>query len=300
MAWHVFYLLVNTQLQLHHAQNIKIQLTMCLFPLFHPYSSFVLCFYLYTYSFGFHIFFCLFFFIQIMCNRLVSVFLPSPSPLLSSLSLSSTAASKFLIYLVFFFATGVQSIEAFCDKHHWWQEQLGACIPCTVCEDGREQSIVLRPCQQHSDTICGTLEDVEVELDWLKEAAVAAEHRQVCYTLQFSLIKQMKKQKFTLCYFRFDSKAEQTVSMLFLLIEHKIFTIFFISNFCVYSERKSWALGCHWKSSHNHVDVGLAIAITGIGRIDVSAVFHCCCMYLLATRTLLEEIGTNGKAIQCR
>lgn len=147
---------------------------------------YILCFYLYDCTFGF-IFFVPFCFvhssIQIMCNRLMSVLLSSPSPssspLLSSLSLSSAASLKFLIYLVILFATDIQSIEAFCDEHHWWQEQFGACIPCTVCEDGRQQSIVLRPCQPHSDTICGTLEDVEVELDWLKEAAVAAEHRQV-------------------------------------------------------------------------------------------------------------------------
>lgn len=121
-----------------------------------------------------------------MCNRSMSVLLSSPSSsssssshLLSSLSLSS-ASLKFLIYLVILL-TGIQSIEAFCDEHHWWQEQFGACIPCTVCDDGRQQSIVLRPCQPHSDTICGTLDDVEVELDWLKAAAVVAEHRQVCY-----------------------------------------------------------------------------------------------------------------------
>lgn len=124
-----------------------------------------------------------------MCNRSMSVLLSSSpssssSSLLSSLSLSS-ASLKFLIYLIILL-TGIQSIEAFCDEHHWWQEQFGACIPCTVCEDGRQQSIVLRPCQPHSDTICGTLDDVEVELDWLKAAAVAAEHRQVCYFYYYS------------------------------------------------------------------------------------------------------------------
>lgn len=136
---------------------------------------------------------------QIMCNRSMSVLL-SPFP-----SLSSSVSLKFLIYLVIVL-TGIQSIEAFCDEHHWWQEQFGACIPCTVCEDGRQQSIVLRPCQPHSDTICGTLDDVEVELDWLKAAAVAAEHRQVCYFTQFILRKfqkdKKKKRQLFSCHFR--------------------------------------------------------------------------------------------------
>lgn len=76
----------------------------------------------------------------------------------------------------------VQLINAFCDEHHWWQEQIGECIPCTVCDVS--QSIVLRPCQKHSDTVCGTLDDVELELDWLKAAAVAAQHKHVSFIFQ--------------------------------------------------------------------------------------------------------------------
>lgn len=98
----------------------------------------------------------------------------SPSP-----SSSSSANFKFAIYLLILLS-GVQLIDAFCDEHHWWQEELNECIPCTVCD--ARQSIVLRPCQKHSDTVCGTFDDVEVELDWLRAAAVAAEHKQVsCY-----------------------------------------------------------------------------------------------------------------------
>lgn len=104
-----------------------------------------------------------------MCSRSVSEFV-SPS--------SSSANSKFLIYLLILL-TSVQLIDAFCDEHHWWQEQIGECIPCTVCD--ASQSIVLRPCQKHSDTVCGTLDDVELELNWLKAAAVAAQHKQVSH-----------------------------------------------------------------------------------------------------------------------
>lgn len=113
---------------------------------------------------------------QIMCNRSMSVLL-SPS--------SSSANFKFHIYLLILL-TGVQLIDAFCDEHQWWQEQLGQCIPCTVCD--KSESIVLRPCQPHSDTVCGTLDDVEVELDWLKAAAVAAEHKQVSYFQRFQFL----------------------------------------------------------------------------------------------------------------
>lgn len=101
-----------------------------------------------------------------MCSRSMSVLL-SPS---------SSASFKFIIYLLIVLA-GVQLIDAFCDEHHWWQQELNKCIPCTRCDDS--QLIVLRPCQKHSDTVCGTLDDVELELGWLKAAAVAAEQKQV-------------------------------------------------------------------------------------------------------------------------
>lgn len=128
--------------------------------------NFFLCIFLFTFISSF--------FLQIMCCRLVSELL---SPSLSSSS--SSANLKFLIYLLILL-TGVQSIDAFCDEHQWWQEQLNECIPCTVCDSSK--SIVLRPCQKHSDTVCGTLDDVELELDWIKAAAVSAHQKQVCST----------------------------------------------------------------------------------------------------------------------
>lgn len=93
----------------------------------------------------------------------------------SSLSSSSAAPSKTFgqfsinIYLVaILLASSVQSIDAICAEQHWWQEELDSCIPCTVCD--RSESIVLRPCQLHSDTVCGTFDDLELELNWLKSA----------------------------------------------------------------------------------------------------------------------------------
>lgn len=103
---------------------------------------------------------------QIMCSQSMSVLL-SPS---------SSASFKFIIYLLILL-TGVQLIDAVCDDHHWWQQELNECIPCTRCDDSR--FLVLRPCQKHSDTVCGTFDEAELELDWLKAAAVAAERKQV-------------------------------------------------------------------------------------------------------------------------
>lgn len=130
-------------------------------------------------GFLFHFFFIssfVLFRIQIMYSRSMSELL-SLSP-----SSSSSANKKFLIYLLIVLMS-VQLIDAFCDEHHWWQQQIGECIPCTVCDTSK--SIVLRPCQKYSDTFCGTLKDVNLELDWLKAAAVsAAQHKQVSFTLQ--------------------------------------------------------------------------------------------------------------------
>lgn len=48
-----------------------------------------------------------------------------------------------------------------CLDQSWWDERTDSCIECTICD---EQSIVLRPCQPHKDTFCGTLNDLEY--DW--------------------------------------------------------------------------------------------------------------------------------------
>lgn len=94
----------------------------------------------------------------------------SPLPLASS-SGRRPSTLRFLSILIVL--TGYcQLIEAICDEHQWWQQQLNKCIPCTVCDAG--QSIVLRPCQLHSDTVCGTLDDIEFDLNILRAAAAVA------------------------------------------------------------------------------------------------------------------------------
>lgn len=98
-------------------------------------------------------------------------------------SSSSSASVKFIIYLLILL-TGVQLIDAFCADHQWFNGN--ECVPCTRCDDS--QFFVLRPCQKHTDTVCGTLDDFELELDWLKAAAIAAEHKQVSFlSIGFSL-----------------------------------------------------------------------------------------------------------------
>lgn len=70
--------------------------------------------------------------------------------------------------------------DAFCSEHFWWDQVHDTCIDCTICD---EQSIVLRPCQPHQDTICGTLSDLELELDWL----TSTHERTVSITFNFML-----------------------------------------------------------------------------------------------------------------
>lgn len=50
--------------------------------------------------------------------------------------------------------------EAFCPKYHWWDQNRDSCIKCTDCGDNL---IVLRPCQGHLDTVCGTFKDLDYD-----------------------------------------------------------------------------------------------------------------------------------------
>ncbi|XP_055307677.1 tumor necrosis factor receptor superfamily member wengen [Sitodiplosis mosellana] len=157
-----------------------------------------------------------------MCSRSVSELL---SPSLSS---SSSANFKFPIYLLILL-TSVQLIDAFCDKHQWWQEQLDECIPCTVCDASK--SIVLRPCQKHSDTVCGTLDDVELELDWIKAAAVSAHHKQVEEHQHLGVIE---KSTATMLMWDWQSLSLALAGLMCLL--------FFIVAACIY-----WQHSHYWK-----------------------------------------------------
>lgn len=121
---------------------------------------------------------------QIMFSRLVV----SPFSVSPALSSSSANISKKIFVIYLFMTSVVQLIDAHCDGHHWWY--LGKCVPCSVCD--ASQSIVLRPCQAHLDTVCGTLEDLEFELDWLK-SAVAVQQNRVSYPKMFKVLRCWQK-----------------------------------------------------------------------------------------------------------
>lgn len=53
-----------------------------------------------------------------------------------------------------------------CPPKHWFSSLLDACVPCSACAP--ERPIVLRPCQPHLDTVCGTVNDLEFEWNLLQ------------------------------------------------------------------------------------------------------------------------------------
>lgn len=54
-----------------------------------------------------------------------------------------------------------------CARRQWFSAVLDACVPCTPCS-APDRSIVLRPCQPHQDTVCGTLNDLQFEWNLLQ------------------------------------------------------------------------------------------------------------------------------------
>ncbi|XP_017002453.2 tumor necrosis factor receptor superfamily member wengen [Drosophila takahashii] len=56
----------------------------------------------------------------------------------------------------------VSSSSSPCEPQHWWDSQRDRCTPCTRCQG---EMIPLRPCQLHTDTICGSIYDLKI--DWV-------------------------------------------------------------------------------------------------------------------------------------
>lgn len=80
---------------------------------------------------------------------------------------------------------------AICPSSHWLNSALDACEPCTECVD--ERSIVLRPCQPHRDTVCGTLNDLEFEWSWMAPPVLDASVNQddwneVSYLMKITIL----------------------------------------------------------------------------------------------------------------
>ncbi|XP_055591211.1 uncharacterized protein LOC129743253 [Uranotaenia lowii] len=81
---------------------------------------------------------------------------------LSSVSLMESLVSsrvRWLIALMTLLSV-LSSAEGAC----WWNPSRAECVPCTVCG---EQQLVLRPCQEYMDTVCGTMKDLDMDLDKL-------------------------------------------------------------------------------------------------------------------------------------
>ncbi|XP_053699448.1 tumor necrosis factor receptor superfamily member wengen [Sabethes cyaneus] len=63
--------------------------------------------------------------------------------------------------------TVLSMADAICDAERWWDPAQAECVPCTVCG---EQQLVLRPCQEYMDTVCGTMKDLDMDLGQLARA----------------------------------------------------------------------------------------------------------------------------------
>ncbi|XP_055523423.1 tumor necrosis factor receptor superfamily member wengen [Wyeomyia smithii] len=70
--------------------------------------------------------------------------------------------------------TMLSTAEAICDPERWWDPVQTDCVPCTVCG---EQQLVLRPCQEYMDTVCGTMKDLDMDLGQLARAENHHEQR---------------------------------------------------------------------------------------------------------------------------
>lgn len=82
--------------------------------------------------------------------------------------------------------------SSFCHKSPcldtFWLNIHDTCIKCTECD---EQLIVLRPCQPHKDTVCGTFNDLERDLDdWLTqtEKSISSNWREVRFQVALTIV----------------------------------------------------------------------------------------------------------------
>lgn len=81
-----------------------------------------------------------------------------------SSSFGANVRNSILCSFILLLSSVAALADEFCPVHYWWDHERDDCIRCTVCDD---QSIVLRSCQPHQDVVCGTLSDLEYDLNWL-------------------------------------------------------------------------------------------------------------------------------------
>lgn len=93
---------------------------------------------------------------------------------ISPVAVSSTPVSRLRwMFGALTLLTVLSRAEAVCDPDRWWNLEREECDPCTVCG---EQQLVLRPCQEYMDTVCGTIGDLDMDLAQL--ARTEARHEQ--------------------------------------------------------------------------------------------------------------------------
>lgn len=52
----------------------------------------------------------------------------------------------------------------------FWSNESESCINCSRCNSGAKH-VVIRPCQAHTDTVCGPISDLDIDWSWLKHGA---------------------------------------------------------------------------------------------------------------------------------
>lgn len=67
------------------------------------------------------------------------------------------------VFLLLYVTTYVNG--KLCDKNQFWSSYLQRCEDCTKCV---HPDIVIRPCQGHTDTMCGPLSELNLDWSWLK------------------------------------------------------------------------------------------------------------------------------------
>lgn len=95
------------------------------------------------------------------------------------LHLIGTAATVFALFI-----SSALSHREPCPEKYWLNASV--CSECSVCT--AQSAIVLRPCQPHKDTVCGTIDDLEIDWNWLAhtENLVAANWKEVRVRRHFS------------------------------------------------------------------------------------------------------------------
>lgn len=79
----------------------------------------------------------------------------------SLLGLASRRWVRLVVAVVTLLTVLVGPVDAVCDPDRWWNPERSECVPCRVC-DG--QQLVMRPCQEYMDTVCGTMKDLDMDL----------------------------------------------------------------------------------------------------------------------------------------